>query len=200
MHASEQQREDVQQARAEWKENQRTLDPARLVFIDETWASTNMARRYGRAPKSERLVAHVPHGHWKTTTFIAALRVGGVTAPMVADGPINGELFLKYVQEFLCPTLTPGDIVIMDNLSSHKVEGVREAIEATGATLRYLPPYSPDFNPIELYFSKLKSALRTLAERTVNALWNAIGKIYDALTPVHCNNFFHKAGYAGGKL
>jgi transposase len=189
----------VQKARVEWQENQRTLDPATLVFIDETWASTNMARRYGRAPRSERLVAHVPHGHWKTTTFIAALRVGGVTAPMVADGPINGALFLKYVQEFLCPTLTPGAIVIMDNLSSHKVAGVREAIEATGAELRYLPPYSPDFNPIELYFSKLKSALRALAERTVDALWNAIGKIYDAVTPAHCNNFFHKAGYAVGK-
>jgi transposase len=200
VHASEQQREDVQKARTEWKENQLALDPAKLVFIDETWASTNMARRYGRAPKSERLVAHVPHGHWKTTTFIAALRVGGVAAPMVADGPINGEFFLKYVQEFLCPILNPGDIVIMDNLSSHKVEGVREAIEAVGAELRYLPPYSPDFNPIELYFSKLKSALRTLAERTVDALWIAIGNIYDAVTPTHCNNFFHKAGYAVRKL
>ena len=190
----------MQEARAEWKENQRTLDPARLVFIDETWASTNMARRYGRAPKADRLVAHVPHGHWKTTTFIAALRLGDVTAPMVADGPVNGELFLKYIVEFLCPTLRPGDIVIMDNLSSHKVEGVREAIEAVGAQLRYLPPYSPDLNPIELYFSKFKSALRTLAERTVDALWNAIGKIYDAVTPAHCNNFFYKAGYNVRKL
>jgi transposase len=190
----------VQKARAEWQENQRTLDPSTLVFIDETWASTNMTRRYGRAPKNKRLVAHVPHGHWNTTTFVAALRVGGVTAPMVADGPINGELFLKYVQECLCPTLHPGDLVIMDNLSSHKVEGVRDAIEAAGVELRYLPPYSPDLNPIEPYFSQLKAALRKLAKRTVDALWNAIGNLYDAVTSAHCNNFFHKAGYEVGKL
>jgi len=159
-----------------------------------------MARRYGRAPKSERLIAHVPHGHWKTTTFIAALTLTGVVAPMVADGPINGALFLKYVQDFLCPLLKPGDIVAMDNLSSHKVEGVREAIEATGAILLYLPPYSPDFNPIEQYFSKLKAALKKIAARTIEALWNAIGSLYDDLTEIHCNNFFYKAGYAVRKL
>ncbi len=145
-------------------------------------------------------MAYVPYGHWKTTTFVAALRLNGVTAPMVADGPINGTLFLKYIQEFLCPTLKPGDIVIMDNLSSHKVEGVRKAIEAAGAKLRYLPPYSPDLNPIEQYFSKLKAALRTLSRRTVDALWGAIGDLYDAVTDIHCNNFFYKAGYAVRKL
>ncbi len=159
-----------------------------------------MSRRYGRALKSQRLVAHVPHGHWQTTTFIAALRVGGVTAPLVADGPINGALFLAYVRDCLCPTLVSGDIVVLDNVSSHKGVGVREALENVGAELRYLPPYSPDLNPIELYFSKFKSALRTLAERTVEALWSAIGKIYDAVTPSHCNNFFYKAGYAVRKL
>lgn len=159
-----------------------------------------MTRRYGRAPKSERLIAHVPHGHWKTTTFIAALTLAGVVAPMVADGPINGALFLKYVQEFLCPLLKPGDVVAMDNLSSHKVEGVRKAIEATGATLLYLPPYSPDLNPIEQYFSKLKAALKKVAARTVDALWDAIGTLYDAVTTTHCNNFFYKAGYAVCKL
>jgi len=159
-----------------------------------------MTRRYGRALRGKRLVAYAPHGHWKTTTFIAALRVGEVTAPMVADGPINGTLFLQYVTEFLCPTLKPGDIVIMDNLSSHKVDGVRAAIEAAGAQLRYLPPYSPDFNPIELYFSKLKAALRKAAERNISALWNTIGRIFDVITPTECNNFFYKAGYAVCKL
>lgn len=159
-----------------------------------------MTRRYGRAPKNERLIAHVPHGHWKTTTFIAALTLTGVVAPMVADGPINGAVFLKYVQEFLCPILKPGDIVAMDNLSSHKVDGVREAIEAKGAILLYLPPYSPDFNPIEQYFSKLKAALKKIAARTVEALWNAIGSLYDDVTDTHCNNFFYKAGYAVRKL
>ncbi len=159
-----------------------------------------MARRYGRAPQSERLVAQVPHGHWKTTTFLAALRLGGVTAPMVVDGPSNGALFLKYVQAFLGPTLKTGDIVIMDTLSSHKVEGVQEAIEAAGATLRYLPPSSPDLHPIAQYFSKLKAALRTLATRTVDARWHAIGHLYDAVTATHGNNFFSKAGYAVRKL
>ncbi len=147
----------MQAARTLWKENQPMLDVTRLVFLDETGASTNMARTRGRAPKGERCIAAVPHGHWKTTTFIAGLRVGGITAPMVLDGPMDGAAFLAYVQQFLCPTLTQGDIVIADNLPSHKVAGVREAIEATGATLRYLPPYSPDLNQIEKMFSKLKA-------------------------------------------
>ena len=139
----------MQAARHEWQESQPTLDITKLVFPDETGASTNMTRTRGWAQRGERCVASVPHGHWKTTTFIAALRVNELTAPMVLDGPMNGEAFLVYVQQFLCPTLKPGDIVIADNLPSHTVAGVKEAIEATGATLRYLPPYTPDLNPIE---------------------------------------------------
>ncbi len=145
-------------------------------------------------------MAHVPHRHWQTTTCIAALHVDGVTAPMVADGPINGEIFLHYVRECVCPTLGAGDIVLLDNLSSHKVTGVREALEAVGAARRYLPPYSPDLNPIERYCSKFQSTLRTLAARTVDAMWTTIGQLYDAVTPTHCNNFFYKAGYAVRKL
>jgi transposase len=165
------------------------------VFLDETGASTNMTRLRGRAPIGERCVASVPHGHWKTTTFIAGLRVGEVSAPMVLDGPMDGEAFLVYVREFLCPTLKPGDIVIADNLSSHKVAGVREAIEATGAELRYLPPYSPDLNPIEMLFSKLKTLLRKAAHRTVDALWNEIGKLLHTCSPAECANYFNAAGY-----
>jgi transposase len=141
------------------------------VFIDETWASTNMARRYGRAPKGQRLRASIPHGHWKTTTFVAGLRLTGIVAPMVLDGPINGEAFRAYVEQFLVQELKPGDIVVMDNLGSHKGEAVRKAIEAAGARLLFLPPYSPDFNPIEKAFSKLKALLRKAAERTVDGLW-----------------------------
>jgi len=143
------------------------LDPRRLVFIDETWVKTNMTRVYGRAPVGQRLVDHVPHGHWQTTTFIGALRVSGLTAPVVFDGAVNGEIFLVYVKDHLAPTLRRGDIVVMDNLSSHKVQGVREAIEAAGASVAYLPPYSPDLNPIEQVFSKLKAKLRQHRERTV---------------------------------
>lgn len=132
----------------------------RLVFIDETWATTYMTRRYGRSRRGKRLVASVPHGHWKTTTFIGALRAEGLTAPTVFDGAINGASFLAYVEQVLVPTMKPGDIVVLDNLSSHKVGGVREAIEAAGAELRYLPPYLPDLNPIEQMFAKLKALLR----------------------------------------
>ena len=131
------------------------MNPARLVFIDETWATTNMARRYGRAPRGARVIAGIPHGHWKTSTFVAGLRHDAITAPLVIDGAINGAIFLAYIEQFLAPTLSPGDIVIMDNLPSHKVAGVRAAIEARGATLIYLPPYSPDLNPIEQAFAKL---------------------------------------------
>jgi transposase len=185
----------VQQARREWIENQPLLDITKLVFLDETGASTNMTRTRGRSPKGERCIASVPHGHWKTTTFIAGLRVNDITAPLVLDGPMNGEAFLAYVQQFLCPTLQPGDIVIADNLPAHKVAGVREAIEATGATLRYLPPYSPDLNPIEKLFSKLKALLRKAAHRTVEALWNEIGKLLDAFSPNECKNYFASSGY-----
>lgn len=154
-----------------------------------------MTRRYGRAPKGERCVAYAPHGHWKTTTFIAGLRVGAITAPMVADGPMTGVLFLAYIKEFLCPTLNSGDIVIADNLSSHKVAGVKEAIEAAGASILYLPPYSPDLNPIEKMFSKLKALLRKAEKRTVDALWNEIGELLDAFSPDECKHYFASSGY-----
>jgi len=174
------------------------LDPTRLVFIDETWTSTNMARRYGRAPCGERLVAKVPHGHWKTTTFVAGIRVDGLSAPCVIDGPIDGETFLAYVEQILAPTLKPGDIVIMDNLSSHQVTGVRTAIEARGAVQRFLPPYSPDLNPIENLFAKLKALLRKAAERTVDGLWSKIGEIAGVFAPDECTNYFRNAGYGEG--
>jgi transposase len=157
--AAEQDRPDVAAARAAWTDDQPKLDPDHLVFIDETGTSTNMARLRGRAARGERLIGKVPHGHWKTTTFVAALRSTALTAPCVIDGPMNGSAFLAYVQQILAPTLSPGDIVVLDNLSSHKVPGVREAIEATGAQLLYLPPYSPDLNPIEQLFAKLKALL-----------------------------------------
>ncbi len=185
----------MQAARREWVEQQPTLDAARLVFLDETGASTNMARTHGRAPRGVRCIASVPHGHWQTTTFIAGLRVGEISAPMVLDGPMDGEAFLAYVRTFLCPTLTPGDIVIADNLSSHKVVGVREAIEAKGATMRYLPPYSPDLNPIEKMFSKLKALLRKAARRTVETLWEEIGKLLETISPSECENYFRSCGY-----
>jgi transposase len=166
-----------------------------LIFIDETWVKTNMTRLYGRAPRGERLVAAVPHGHWKTSTFIAGLCGDGLLAPAVFDGAINGELFLAYVEQVLAPTLLPGDTVIMDNLGSHKVAGVRQAIEAAGAKQLFLPAYSPDLNPIEMVFSKLKAALRKKAIRTVDALWAALGAIADSLTPQECANYLRHCGY-----
>jgi transposase len=178
-----------------WFESQLDLDPSRLVFIDETWASTNMARTRGRAPRGKRLRAGVPHGHWKTTTFVAGLRLTGVIAPIVLDGPINGEAFQAYVDQALVPVLKPGDIVVMDNLGSHKGPGVRKAIEAAGATLLYLPPYSPDFNPIEKAFAKLKALLRKAAERTQEGLWKAIGALLPTITPQEAANYFAAAGY-----
>jgi transposase len=193
--ASEQDRPDVAEARARWTVRQTGFDPDRLVFIDETWAKTNMTRPRGRAPKGTRLLAKVPHGHWKTTTFLAALRTFGLTAPLVIDGALNGDLFLAYVRQQLLPTLHRGDIVIMDNLSSHKKAGVREAIEGAGAGLVYLPPYSPDFNPIEQAFSKFKWLLRSAQERTVEALWHTCGKLLDQFTETECRNYFRHCGY-----
>ena len=154
-----------------------------------------MARLRGRAPKGERLRAGVPHGHWRTTTLVAALRLAGMTAPMVLDGPINGEWFQAYVEQVLVPTLARGDVVIMDNLGSHKGASVRKAIEAAGASLLFLPPYSPDFNPIENAFAKLKALLRKAAERTVEGLWRAVGELLKALTPQEAANCFKAAGY-----
>ena len=155
-----------------------------------------MARLRGRAPRGERLIGKIPHGHWKMTTFVAALRSNALTAPGVIDGPMNGNAFLAYVEQVLAPTLKPGDIVVLDNLSAHKVRGVREAIEGVGARLLYLPPYSPDFNPIEQLFAKLKALLRKAAERSVEALWNRIASLLGAFPPDECANYFRNAGYA----
>lgn len=167
-----------------------------LVFIDETWTKTNFTRLRGRARRGQRLVEKVPHGHWKTTTFVAALRSWGLTAPLVVDGPIDGKLFLAYVRQHLTPTLRPGDIVVLDNLSSHKVAGVREAIEAVGAQVAYLPPYSPDFNPIEQVFAKLKARVRSAKQRTVEGLWNLLGQLLDRFPPNECRNYIRHCGYA----
>ena len=194
-HAVERDRPDILKRREAWFEDQLELDPSKLVFIDETGAATNMARRRGRAQKGERLRAGIRQGHWKTTTFVAGLRLTGMTAPMVLDGPMNGAAFLAYVQQVLVPELKPGDIVIMDNLSTHKGCQVRDAIEAAGARLLYLPPYSPDFNPIENAFAKLKALLRKAGERSVEGLWHLIGKLIDAFSPQECANYFAAAGY-----
>jgi transposase len=177
------------------KAEQPLLDAPRLVFIDETAVTTKMVRQYGRARRGERLVAKVPHGHWKTLTLVAALRINGVTAPHVVDGGMDGPSFLAYVSQVLAPTLRKGDVVFMDNLRTHKVDGVHEAIEAVGATVRYLPAYSPDLNPIEMAFSKLKTALRKGAARTVTALVKLIGKLVKSFTPDECANYFRHAGY-----
>lgn len=195
LRAAEQDRPDVKAKRDAWREKIPDLDADRLVFIDETWASTNMTPTRGRAPQGERLVSAVPHGHWKTTTFIGALRTDGLTAPAVFDCPVNGETFRAYVEQMLVPTLRPGDIVVMDNLGSHKVAGVAEAIEASGCLLAYLPPYSPDFNPIENLFSKFKKMLRRIGARTVRALWRAVGDCLDSFAPDECRNYFRHCGY-----
>ena len=194
-HAAEQDRPDVLSRREAWFEGQLDLDPHTLVFIDETGASTKMARLHGRAPRGERLRAAIPHGHWKTTTFVGALRLTGMTAPMVLDGPMTAEWFLAYTEQVLAPTLRPGDVVILDNLPAHKGNAVREAVEAAGATLFFLPPYSPDFNPIENAFAKLKTLLRKAAARTIDQLWRIIGNCLDAFTPEECANYFAAAGY-----
>ncbi len=195
LHAAEQDRPDVAAARAKLKAEQPSLAAPRLVFIDETAVTTKMVRHYGRCPRGERLVAKVPHGHWKTMTLVTALRFDSLTASYVIDGAMDGPTFLAYVEQVLAPTLNKGDIVFMDNLRTHKVDGVREAIEAAGATLRYLPAYSPDLNPIEQVFAKLKAALRKGAARTVKALWKLIGKLLKTFAPEECANYFRHAGY-----
>lgn len=182
-------------ARQAWFEGQLDLDPRRLVFIDETGASTKMARLRGRAPRGERCRAAVPHGHWKTTTFTAGLRLGGLVAPMVLDGPMNGDAFRAYVEQVLVPELNRRDVVIMDNLPAHKVSGIRKMIEDAGARLLYLPPYSPDFNPIEMAFSKLKAMLRKASARTINELWLVIAQAIEKFPPNECRNYFAAAGY-----
>ena len=182
--------------RERWKRHQARLDPRRLVFIDETWAKTNMTRTHGRCARGVRLVDRVPHGHWKTMTFLAALRCDRIDAPFVLDGPINGEWFLAYVQQLLVPTLSPGDVVIMDNLGSHKGKAVRAAIRKAKAHLIFLPPYSPDLNPIEQVFAKLKALLRKAAERTVEATWRRIGQLLDRFSAAECANYLVNSGYA----
>ncbi|AWN50692.1 IS630 family transposase [Methylobacterium sp. 17Sr1-1] len=195
LHAAEQDRPDVAQARQAWFEGQLDLDPDRLVFIDETAASTRMARRYGWAPRGQRCRLPMPCGHYKTTTITAALRTSGLTATAIFEGATNGRRFLDYVTDTLVPALRPGDTVILDNLQAHKVAGVREAIAAAGARVVYLPPYSPEFNPIEQAFAKLKTLLRTAAARTVKALQDAIEQAFAAFTPQECRNYINAAGY-----
>ncbi len=181
--------------RAAWKASQPEIDVHRLVFIDETGASTKMARLRGRSPRGQRCVAALPHGHWKTITFVGALRATGMTAPMVLDGPMDGPAFEAYVGQVLLPTLRPGDIVVMDNLAAHKRPEVGNAIHAAGAWLLYLPPYSPDLNPIEMAFAKLKAALRKAAARSIDALLDAIAAAIAAFPAKECLNFFAEAGY-----
>ena len=195
MRATEQDRPDVAQGRAWWRVQQAGLNPEKLVFLDETWAKTNMVRPRGRSLRGARLIAKTPHGAWKTTTFLAALRTSGLTAPLVVDGAINGEIFLAYVRQVLAPTLRPGDIVVMDNLSSHKLADVRTTIEGCEAKLLYLPPYSPDFNPIAQAFSKFKRLLQTAAARTVDALWTTCGQLLDKFSPEECRNYIRNCGY-----
>ena len=178
-----------------WFAAQPDFDPDRLVFIDETGATTKMARLYGRAKRGARCKAPIPHGHWKTTTFTGALRVSGMTAPMVLDGPMNAISFRVYVESVLAPTLKPGDVVIMDNLAAHKNRAIAAAINARGASLLYLPAYSPDLNPIEMAFSELKALLRKAAARTVDDLWDAITAALTRFTSSDCANFFAHAGY-----
>jgi transposase len=185
----------VRAKREAWAAARPALDPARLVFLDETWASTAMTRRYGRSPRGTRLVCPVPHGHWKTTTFVAALRADGMTAPMVVDGAMTGDLFVAYVEQVLVPALRPGDVVVMDNLQVHKRVGAVRAVERAGCSVAYLPPYSPDFNPIENAFSKLKALLRAAERRTVDGLWEFLGQSLDAFTPTECRNYFRHCGY-----
>ena len=183
-------------ARRRWIRRQGLLDTSRLVFIDETGATTNMARLYGRAPRGERLIARVAFGTWTRLTFVAGLRCDGMTAPFVIDGSMTGQVFLAYVEQSLAPSLSPGDIVIMDNLASHKVPGVREAIEAVGAQLLYLPKYSPELNPIEMSFSALKADLRKAAKRTALSLRRRIALFLPRLGAQQCANYFAHAGYA----
>ncbi|MGI2909632.1 IS630 family transposase [Tolypothrix sp. VBCCA 56010] len=200
LHASEQNRPDVARKRERWKAHQDKVEAGRLVFIDETWAKTNMTPTRGRCLRGERLVDRVPHGHWRTLTFLAALRSDRIDAPCVLDGPINGRSFLAYVQQILVPSLKPGDIVVMDNLGSHKGQAVRQAIRQAKAKLFFLPPYSPDLNPIEQAFSKLKALLRKAKERTVEDTWKRIGQIIDCFNPSECANFFRNAGYTNDAI
>ena len=194
-HAAEQAPVAIARRRVAWCVGQPDLDPERLVFIDACGTSTKMARTYPRAARGERCRAPVPHGHWKTTTFVGALRLSGMTAPMTLDGALNGAAFLAYVQQVLVPTLRPGDIVVMDKRPGHKPPSIQATIERAAAKVRFLPPYSPDFNPIEMAFSKIKALLKKAATRSVTELWHAIADAIDAVTPNNCSGFFIAAGY-----
>ena len=193
---AEQLRAKIARRREQWEKYRGRLDPRRLVFIDETWAKTNMAPLRGWAPRGRRHDAKVPYGHWRTMTLLAALRYDRIDAPCVLDQPINGQSFAQYVEQFLLATLSPGDIVIMDNLGSHKRPAVRKAIRAAGAKLLFLPPYSPDLNPIEQVFAKLKHLMRKAAERTTEATWKRIGSLLDAFSSQGCQNYLVNSGYA----
>jgi transposase len=195
LHASEQDRPKVARRRLQWQQRQGRIDPRRLVFIDETWAKTNMTPIRGRCPVGKRLVAKVPHSHRKTLTFVAALRCDGICAPCLLDQPINAVSFRTYIEQFLVPTLRPGDVVVMDNLSSHKGKAIRKAIRAVGAKLIFLPPYSPDLNPIEQMFAKLKALLRKANARTIEAVTEAIKKLLDEYTVEECANYLVNSGY-----
>ena len=199
MRALERSRADIARRRKRWKAWQGRFDPQRLVFIDETWIKTNMAPLRGWGRKGKRVPAHVPHGHWRTQTFLAALPCDRLTAPCVFDGPINGTCFLAYVEQVLVPTLKPGDIVVMDNLGSHKSKAVRDAIKAAGARLWFLPPYSPDLNPIEQVFAKIKHWMRQAERRTATEVWKHVGKLCGTISSTECANYFINAGYASIK-
>jgi transposase len=196
MVAGERDRPDVARRRAQWIKYRDRVDPARLVFIDETWTRTNMAALRGWAPRGSRLIGKVPDGRWRTMTFLAALRHDRITAPWLLEGPIDGDSFATYVEKVLLPTLRPGDIVIMDNLGSHRGKIVRQLIRSAGAKLFLLPKYSPDLNPIEQVFAKLKHLLRKAAARTVETVCAAIGELLGAFTENECANYFKNSGYA----
>ena len=195
MVAGERDRPDVARRRAQWTKYQDRVDPERLVFIDETWTKTNMAPLRGWAPCGERLIAKVPHRRWTTTTFLAALRHDRIDAPWLLEGPIDGESFRTYVEKVLLPTLRQGDIVILDNLGSHKSKAVRALIRSAGAKLLFLPKYSPDLNPIEQVFAKLKHLLRKAAARTVEAVCFAVGELLATFSADECANYFRNSGY-----
>jgi transposase len=194
--ASETERPGLVRLRTRWRAHQHRIDPARLVFVDETWVKTNMTRTRGWSPRGTPLLAKVPHGHWKTLTFLAGLRHDRIVAPCVMDGPINGVSFTAWVSQFLAPTLNRGDIVIADNLGSHKGKPVRDVIRATGAKLFFLPAYSPDLNPIEMVFAKLKTLLRKADERSIEATWQKIGELLSAFGAEECEAYLRHAGYA----
>jgi transposase len=195
LHAAEQDRADVKARRDVWHEQLKDVSPQQLVFLDESGAKTNMTRLYGRAPRGERVVSKVPHGHWKTTTMLSAIRLDGPYAAVTVDGAVDAEIFGIYIRDILAPQLRPGDVLVLDNLPAHKAPSVREAVEAVGARLFYLPPYSPDYNPIENMWSKVKSYLRSAAARTVEALGQAIDDALATVTADDCRGFFRHCGY-----